>query len=95
MIDLHAHILPGFDDGAKDLDESLAMCIVASSDGITKSSQRLTRATEITIIVPTARFSSRGAQWSIDRKRHTLADTAGRTSTCMSAWAILQRPGKC
>ena len=35
MIDLHAHILPGFDDGAKDLDESLEMCRVAVRDGIT------------------------------------------------------------
>jgi protein-tyrosine phosphatase len=36
MIDLHAHILPGLDDGAKDLDESLAMCLVAAQDGITE-----------------------------------------------------------
>lgn len=35
MIDLHAHILPGLDDGAKDLDESLEMCRVAVRDGIT------------------------------------------------------------
>lgn len=35
MIDLHAHILPGLDDGANDLDESLAMCVVAAGDGIT------------------------------------------------------------
>lgn len=33
MIDLHAHILPGLDDGAKNLDESLAMCLVAVNDG--------------------------------------------------------------
>ena len=36
MIDLHAHILPGLDDGAKDLDESLAMCLVAAKDDITE-----------------------------------------------------------
>jgi protein-tyrosine phosphatase len=35
MIDLHVHILPGLDDGAKDLDESLEMCRVAVRDGIT------------------------------------------------------------
>lgn len=35
MIDLHAHILPGLDDGAKDLDDALNMCRIAAQDGIT------------------------------------------------------------
>lgn len=35
MIDLHTHILPGVDDGAKTLDDSVAMARVASEDGIT------------------------------------------------------------
>ncbi|MBM4277984.1 MAG: tyrosine protein phosphatase [Deltaproteobacteria bacterium] len=34
MIDLHCHILPGLDDGAKDLEESLGMCRIAYQDGI-------------------------------------------------------------
>ncbi len=34
MIDLHTHILPGLDDGANDLAESLAMAQVAHNDGI-------------------------------------------------------------
>jgi len=34
MIDLHAHILPGLDDGPASLDESLAMCEIAANDGI-------------------------------------------------------------
>ena len=34
MIDLHAHILPGLDDGPKDIEESLAMCAKAAADGI-------------------------------------------------------------
>ena len=34
MIDLHSHLLPGIDDGAKDLATSLAMARLASSDGI-------------------------------------------------------------
>jgi protein-tyrosine phosphatase len=34
MLDLHCHILPGIDDGAKDLDESLKMCEIARKDGI-------------------------------------------------------------
>jgi protein-tyrosine phosphatase len=35
MIDLHSHILPGIDDGAKDWDESLWMLSLAAEDGIT------------------------------------------------------------
>ena len=34
MIDLHTHILPGLDDGAKTIEESIAMCRTASQDGI-------------------------------------------------------------
>ena len=35
MIDLHCHILPGLDDGAKTWDESLNMARLAVSEGIT------------------------------------------------------------
>jgi len=34
MIDLHCHILPGLDDGAKTLDEALGMARIAAEDGI-------------------------------------------------------------
>jgi len=34
MIDLHAHILPDIDDGAKDWQETLDMCAIALNDGI-------------------------------------------------------------
>jgi protein-tyrosine phosphatase len=34
MIDLHTHILPGLDDGAKTLEESIQMCWVGYRDGI-------------------------------------------------------------
>ncbi|MBV1731199.1 MAG: capsular biosynthesis protein, partial [Hydrogenophaga sp.] len=34
MIDLHSHILPGIDDGAKTLDDSLEMARIAVADGI-------------------------------------------------------------
>ena len=36
MIDIHAHILPGLDDGAKTIEESLEMCRIAEEDGITQ-----------------------------------------------------------
>jgi protein-tyrosine phosphatase len=35
MIDLHAHVLPGIDDGAINMDESLSMLEFAQADGIT------------------------------------------------------------
>lgn len=34
MIDLHCHILPGLDDGAKTLEEALEMARIAESEGI-------------------------------------------------------------
>lgn len=36
MIDLHCHILPGLDDGARSLEEAIAMARIAQADGITK-----------------------------------------------------------
>ncbi len=35
MIDIHHHLLPGLDDGARDLDTALAMVEAALADGIT------------------------------------------------------------
>jgi protein-tyrosine phosphatase len=35
MIDLHSHVLPGVDDGARDLAEAIAMCTMAAEDGCT------------------------------------------------------------
>ena len=34
MIDIHSHILPGLDDGASSLEESIEMCRIAIEDGI-------------------------------------------------------------
>ena len=35
MIDIHCHILPGIDDGARDWETTLEMCRIARQDGIT------------------------------------------------------------
>jgi protein-tyrosine phosphatase len=37
MIDLHCHLLPGIDDGPETLEESLELCRIAVSDGITRA----------------------------------------------------------
>ena len=34
MIDLHAHILPGVDDGARDIQDSLEMAAMAVDSGV-------------------------------------------------------------
>jgi protein-tyrosine phosphatase len=34
VIDIHIHILPGLDDGAKTLEESLRMCEMSAQDGV-------------------------------------------------------------
>ncbi|MDE5976897.1 MAG: capsular biosynthesis protein, partial [Turicibacter sp.] len=34
MIDLHCHILPGIDDGSKDIEETLEMARIAASEGV-------------------------------------------------------------
>jgi protein-tyrosine phosphatase len=36
MIDVHSHIIPGIDDGAKDLETALSMLKMAAADGITE-----------------------------------------------------------
>jgi protein-tyrosine phosphatase len=35
MVDIHCHILPGLDDGAKSLDEATEMAEMAIADGVT------------------------------------------------------------
>jgi protein-tyrosine phosphatase len=36
MIDIHCHILPGLDDGAENMEETLAMCRLAAEEGVTE-----------------------------------------------------------
>jgi len=35
MVDIHTHILPGVDDGAKSLEMAIVMCTMAAADGVT------------------------------------------------------------
>jgi protein-tyrosine phosphatase len=54
MIDVHCHILPGVDDGARTLEEAVAMCRMAAADGC-----------EAMIATPHQR---RGEWWNDDRE---------------------------
>lgn len=47
MIDIHSHILPGLDDGAKTLEESIQMCRMSYGDGV-----RTVVATPHTLVAP-------------------------------------------
>jgi protein-tyrosine phosphatase len=55
MIDLHCHILPGIDDGARSLEEAVEMCRLAAAEGC-----------EALVATPHQR---RGAWWNCDRMR--------------------------
>jgi protein-tyrosine phosphatase len=55
MIDLHCHILPGIDDGAKTLEEATEMCRMAVADGC-----------RAMVATPHQR---RGTWWNGDRKK--------------------------
>ena len=49
MIDLHCHILPGIDDGAENLEASIAMAEKAIQQGITHSRFVTSRIREKTV----------------------------------------------
>ena len=51
MIDIHTHILPGLDDGADNIHESIKMAEMAAKDGIKKviATPHLYRGTENTL----------------------------------------------
>ena len=34
MVDIHTHIIPGVDDGAQNMDDTIAMCRLAAEDGV-------------------------------------------------------------
>ena len=55
MIDLHCHILPGVDDGARSLEDAVAMCRIAASQGCAAM-----------VATPHQR---RGVWWNDDRDR--------------------------
>mgnify|MGYP000943491107 CR=1 FL=1 len=59
MIDIHCHLLPKMDDGAKSWEETLEMCRVAAKDGVTD-------------IVATPRFGKAFFQYGLEDIRKTV-----------------------
>jgi protein-tyrosine phosphatase len=73
MIDLHSHILPGWDDGAKTWEEAARMCELAKEDGI----QKITLTPHVfrynktndelnTLSAKLIEFETRAADWGLD-----------------------------
>lgn len=75
MVDIHCHILPGVDDGAKTWDEALQMCQMAIEDGI-----------HHIVASPHANFQYRydraSHQESLDRLRTELGGKLGLSLGC-------------
>jgi len=68
MIDLHCHILPEVDDGARTFEEAVEMCRLAAADGCTAM-----------VATPHQR---RGEWWNTDRER--LATAAARLQSALA-----------
>ncbi|MGH2350946.1 MAG: tyrosine-protein phosphatase [Chloroflexota bacterium] len=68
MIDLHTHLLPGVDDGARSLEEALALCAHAAADGTT-----------VAVATPHGGGDALGGA-----SRPTLAEVTGWTATLQS-----------
>ena len=64
MIDIHAHILPGHDHGARGWDEALEMCRIAAADGITT----LAATPHVNEEFPNSREAIADAAWELGRK---------------------------
>ena len=66
MVDIHSHILPGIDDGAADLETSVAMCKAAAEAG-----------TRELVATPHCNFRYEFDSTEIDRKLKELQDRVG------------------
>jgi protein-tyrosine phosphatase len=64
MIDLHTHILPGLDHGARDWEEALKMCRIAADDGITV----LAATPHVSDAFPNSREDIAEAAWELGRR---------------------------
>src|SRR3989338_9484844 len=64
MIDIHSHFLPGLDDGAKTIEDAVAMIEMAAADGTTH-------------LVATPHCNDR-YQFSLERNRALLAELRAR-----------------
>ena len=64
MIDLHAHIVPGLDHGARDWDEALVMCRIAAEEGTTA----IAATPHVSDIYPNGPEAIRGAAAELGRR---------------------------
>jgi protein-tyrosine phosphatase len=80
VVDIHTHILPGLDDGAKTMDESVAMADIALRSGTTDI-----------VATPHAsgqfRFDPPAVDAKVKALRHALAARAGQSAATATAGA--------
>lgn len=69
MIDIHCHLLPGLDDGARDWDQAVAMCRMAYEDGITH-----------VVATPHANYAY---EFSPEKNRQLLAELQSRAQVAL------------
>jgi protein-tyrosine phosphatase len=83
MIDLHSHLLPGIDDGARSLDEALQLARMAVADGITHIT--------LTPHIHPGRFDNNSATIKpvFEAFQQALKDEAIALSVAMSAEVLL------
>lgn len=62
MVDLHSHILPGIDDGAKTLEDAVEMCRLAAADGTD------------TMVATPHRYDGVHENWPVETLRERLAE---------------------
>jgi protein-tyrosine phosphatase len=104
MIDIHCHILPGIDDGAPDIETSIAMARIAADDGIHTiiSTPHLTDAATLkeTLIEAVAQLNITLRQYKIpvtvlfgaEVQAHIALDVADRFCLAESSFLLVEFP---
>jgi len=67
LIDTHSHVLPGIDDGSKSIEESIELCRIAASDGIST-----------TVCTPHINFRYENGRGSIEQAFDALREAVER-----------------
>ncbi len=104
MIDLHAHILSGLDDGAKTLEESIRMCWISYKDGIRTivatphTLNGLYQNDRLTILAKVEELNAlikevRGREFGVEKPRCRIESSDRKLRTHHSELSLIVVPG--